>query len=557
MTKATSTVVVDCPASAPYTGSAVTPACTAKATGVLMADVTDLTVNFSNNTNAGTATASASWIGDDNHFGASGLTTFQIAKLAITVTANDQTKVYGTTFSPTGNEFSITSGTLVNAGDIASVTLNSPGAAAGATVGGSKYDIVPSAAVGPGAGNYDITYAKGKLDVTPKTLTITASDKLKAYTQTLTLDGSADFSQTGLVSGDKIASVNLTSAGLAAGSAVKTYPIIPSGATGSGLDNYDIQYVNGTLTVLDKTVLTITAKDQSKTYGTVADLGTTAFTVDGLKGSDIVTGVTLTSTGAAATASVAESTYPIVPSDPTGTGLDNYVIEVVNGKLTVDKAALKITANDRIKAVGTDLVLGTTSFTSAGLVGGDTVSGVTLGSSGADAGAAKGTFDITVGSALPASLATNYDITYVEGTLTVTDKFVLTVTADDKTRDYKKANPTFSFHIDGYQDGDDPSVVTTLPTCSTTATSASLPGTYQIICAGGDADSGKYVFSYTAGTLKITGNVVGGVTAPATTATHSNPANSDALPLFALLICAAFGGLGLLAVQAQRKSIRA
>jgi hypothetical protein len=44
---------------------------------------------------------------------------------------------------------------------------------------------------------------------------------------------------------------------------------------------------------------------------------------------------------------------------------------------------------------------------------------------------------------------------------------------------------------------------------------------------------------------------------PATTATRSNPANSDAFPLFALLICAAFGGLGLLAVQAQRKSTRA
>jgi hypothetical protein len=55
--------------------------------------------------------------------------------------------------------------------------------------------------------------------------------------------------------------------------------------------------------------------------------------------------------------------------------------------------------------------------------------------------------------------------------------------------------------------------------------------------------------------------MVGGATAtprsvtPPPTNTNGGPAG-DAIPLFALLICLAFGGLGLLAVQAQRKSIR-
>jgi hypothetical protein len=39
------------------------------------------------------------------------------------------------------------------------------------------------------------------------------------------------------------------------------------------------------------------------------------------------------------------------------------------------------------------------------------------------------------------------------------------------------------------------------------------------------------------------------------TSTGSGPGDGSA-PLFALLICLAFGGLGLLAVQAQRRTMR-
>ncbi|NGM63615.1 fibronectin type III domain-containing protein, partial [Sphingobacterium sp. SGG-5] len=56
-----------------------------------------------------------------------------------------------------------------------------------------------------------------------------------------------------------------------------------------------------TLTV-NRKALTITAKDRSKTYGTALTLGTTEFTASGLVNSDMVTSVTLTSAGAAATA---------------------------------------------------------------------------------------------------------------------------------------------------------------------------------------------------------------------------------------------------------------
>jgi hypothetical protein len=99
--------------------------------------------------------------------------------------------------------------------------------------------------------------------------------------------------------------------------------------------------------------LTITADNASKTYGTTLTFGGTEFTVTGLSGSDSVTSVTLASTGAAATASVAGSPYAIVPSAAVGTGLSNYSINYVNGALTVGKKALTVKADDKSTTYGT------------------------------------------------------------------------------------------------------------------------------------------------------------------------------------------------------------
>ena len=80
-----------------------------------------------------------------------------------------------------------------------------------------------------------------------------------------------------------------------------SYAIVPSSAQGTGLANYTVSYVDGTLTVNAKT-LTVTATDRTKTYGDAVTFAGTEFTTNGLAGSDSVTSVTLTSSGAAATA---------------------------------------------------------------------------------------------------------------------------------------------------------------------------------------------------------------------------------------------------------------
>src|SRR5262249_59510957 len=75
--KADSTTLVTCPASGvTFNGSAQTP-CTANVTGAGGLNQA-LTVNYSNNTNAGTATADASYGGDTNHKSSSDSKTFTI-----------------------------------------------------------------------------------------------------------------------------------------------------------------------------------------------------------------------------------------------------------------------------------------------------------------------------------------------------------------------------------------------------------------------------------------------------------------------------------------------
>ena len=84
--------------------------------------------------------------------------------------------------------------------------------------------------------------------------------------------------------------------------------------------------------------------------------------------SDTVTAVKLTSPGAAAVPS--KGGYDINAAAAEGTGLGNYDITYVDGKLTVAAKALTVTAEDREKTYGQALELGTTGFKTAGLVRG-------------------------------------------------------------------------------------------------------------------------------------------------------------------------------------------
>ena len=164
-------------------------------------------------------------VGDGTHqltASATGLTsasqTQTIQPRDLTIAAANKTKTYGqvVTFDETtpSTDFTVTG--LVNADTVASITLTSAGAAATAQVSGSPFAIVASAAAGTGLGNYTIDYDDGSLTVGRKDLTIAAANKTKTYGQVVTFDEttpSTDFTVTGLVNADTVASITLTSAG--------------------------------------------------------------------------------------------------------------------------------------------------------------------------------------------------------------------------------------------------------------------------------------------------------------------------------------------------------
>ena len=311
-----------------------------------------------------------------------------IGQKVLTVTADDQSKTYGDVFTFDGTEFSTGAGDLESGDSVDSVTLTSDGAGEGASVAGSKYDIVASDAAGSGLGNYAISYVDGKFEVTKKVLTVTADDQSKTYGDVFTFDGTEFSTGAGdLESGDSVDSVTLTSDGAGEGASVagSKYDIVASDAAGSGLGNYAISYVDGKFEVTKK-VLTVTADDQSKTYGDVFTFDGTEFSTGAgdLESGDSVDSVTLISDGAGEGASVAGSKYDIVASS-CGSGLGNYAISYVDGKFEVTKKVLTVTADDQSKTYGDVFTFDGTEFsTGAGdLESGDSVDSVTLISDGA------------------------------------------------------------------------------------------------------------------------------------------------------------------------------
>ena len=90
--KAPSSTTINCPTNVTYTGTALTP-CSATATGAGGLSVS-VPVVYGNNTNAGTATANATYAGDANHTGSTATQkTFTIDKASSTTTVTCPTSV--------------------------------------------------------------------------------------------------------------------------------------------------------------------------------------------------------------------------------------------------------------------------------------------------------------------------------------------------------------------------------------------------------------------------------------------------------------------------------
>lgn len=230
------------------------------------------------------------------------------------------------------------------------------------------------------------------------------------------------------MNGDTVTSASLASAGAVSNAPVSgsPYAITITNALGNaGLTNYTITYTNGSLTV-NPASLTVTANPASRTYGAANPAFSATYSgfVNG-ETVGVVSGAPAFSTPATATSPVGN--YGIRPSLGSLTAANYSFGPFVNGTLTVNGAALTITADAQSKTYGQTVVFGSgsTNFTTTVLQNGDTVGTVTLSVSGnggaATAPVSGSPYTITPSAATGGTFSPgNYAITYDNGRLTVT-----------------------------------------------------------------------------------------------------------------------------------------
>jgi hypothetical protein len=213
----------------------------------------------------------------------------------------------------------------------------------------------------------------GSLLVNPKALIVTAASGSKTYGQTVGFAGTG-FTTTGLVNSDAVTGVNLASGGLAAAAPVNAspYAVVPTAAVGTGLSNYAITYVNGSLTVNPLPV----ALTGNRTYDATTTVSAGILAIGNRMGADDV----WAASGSGIVAGANVGTQAIISSGTLalgGTAAGNYTLAGATGSVTINPATLTYTATSATRPFGS--ANSAFSGTVAGFVGIDTQSNATTG----------------------------------------------------------------------------------------------------------------------------------------------------------------------------------
>ena len=457
---------------------------------------------------AGGHAITAIYSGDSAYPNSSGSTSQTVNKAHLTVTAGDQSMTYGGTVpTPT---YTITG--FVN-GDTSAAVSGTPTLTPGATSASPVGTYAITVSQGSlSAANYDFPAANlvpGTLTVNTAHLTVTADNQTKIQgspnpTLTYTLSGFVNGDTSSVVSGAAMLSTTATTS-----SPVGSYPIT-IGAGTLAAANYDFPAANlipGTLTVVAQTgvLVAVSPSTNPSTYGqsvtfsvTVSPVtagatptGTVQFQADGTNLGSAITLVngTATSPAIANLSAGGHAITAIYSGDST------YPNSSGSTSQTVNKAHLTVTAGDQSMTYGGTVP--TPAYTITGFVNGDTssvVSGTPILTPGATSASPVGTYAITVSQG--SLSAANYDFpaaNLVPGTLTVNTAH-LTVTADNQTKIQGSPNPTLTYTLSGFVNGDTSSVVSGAAMLSTTATTSSPVGSYPITIGAGTLAAANYDF---------------------------------------------------------------
>jgi hypothetical protein len=409
--------------------------------------------------------------------------TLEVDPASLTITASSPSSTYGATvpevtasysgFENDDSAFSLTSQPVCST----SASSSSPA---------GTYDTSCSGAVDP---NYTISYVGGTATIGQAALVITASSPAMSYGGSVP---SVTPSYSGFVNGDSAASLAAQptcSTGATSPSPSGSYP---TSCTGAVDNNYVISYDGGTLTV-GNAVLVITASSSSSTYGGTVPTVTPSYSgfVNGEGPTSLTTQPTCIS-GASSSSGVGSYT-----TSCSGASDSNYTITYVQGKTTVGPAPLVITASSSSSTYGGTVPAVTPSY--SGFVNSDGTTSLTSPptcNSAASSSSPVGSYTTFCSGASDP----NYTISYAQGT-TVVGPAPLVVTASSGQMTSGSTVPAITASYSGFVNGDTAASLMTAPSCTTSATSSSPPGTYATACQG--AADANYTISYVAGTITV------------------------------------------------------
>jgi hypothetical protein len=374
---------------------------------------------------------------------------FSITPRPVTVTADSGlTKVYGNSdpVSYTYTTSSLGSGIALS-GVLARV--------AGEDV--NTYTITQGTLTTANNSNYTITYVSDVFSITARPVTITA-----------------DASQSKIYGNSNPTSYTYTNSSLGSGVAlsgalnrvtgenVGSYAITQGTLTTANNSNYTNTYSGDSFSITPRLV-TVTATNISKIYGSADPTLSYAVTSGTLVNGDSLNGILSRATGDNV------GSYAISQNTLNNS---NYAITFVNGSFTINKAALTILANDASKTYGDANPIFTASYN--GLKNNDTssaVNGLTLDSNGVNAGS----YDITASGAS----AANYDISYVNGAFTI-NKRPVTITANTLRSLMGSGKPVFTVSTSPLAAGDTTAVFADLRLTHNALTNNPVAGSYRL-----------------------------------------------------------------------------
>ena len=322
-----------------------------------------------------------------------------------TVSANDKT--YDGTTAATGTVAltGVVAGDAVTAGGTV-LTFSDKNAGVDKTV-----TVSGTVLSGADAGNYVLTLPATTIaDIFAKAISATVAANSKTYDGTTAATGSVSLS--GVVSGDAVAATGTTFAFADKNAgANKTVTVTGTMLSGADAGNYTLAIPATTLASIFAKAITATVTANAKTYdGTTAGSGSVA--LSGVVAGDAVGTAGTTFTFADKDAD-ANKTVTLAGTALTGADAGNYTLSVPTSALaSILQRALLIAANDATKMAGDPDPALTYTVSGAGLVAGDSLTGVLE----REAGTEAGDYAITQGSLTAGS---NYAIDFTPGVLKI------------------------------------------------------------------------------------------------------------------------------------------